>query len=578
MTPEEKYERLRDRQPLDILYQREREQPDRVYLRQMQDRRWREYTWGEVMDRARRIATFLGQRFARGDRIAIHAKNCADWIIVDIAIMLAGMVSVPLYPGQSAGSMRFVLGHAECRLLFCGASDDNDALREVAATLPSVAIQRCEIECDQSLEQLVSRCDPMSGCPLYDKDDVFTIMYTSGTTGKPKGVMHTWSAISFAVPNMVRGFGYDEHDRFFSYLPLAHAAERIVVEFHSLYAGTPVHFPESLDTFLEDLQRTRPTMFFSVPRLWAKFKEGIDARIPPRVQRTLLGIPGLAGWFRRKVQRGLGLDQARMLVTGASPISIDLQRWYHRMGMMVADGYGMTENFIYGCITHMGETPVPGTVGRPFWGCEVKVSAEGEILFRSRALMKGYYLEPEKTAEVLVDGFYRTGDAGYIDGEGLLHVTGRLADTFKTSKGKFIQPPELEGHFGDEPLLGQVCVLGHGLDQPVLLATLSEMAAGQDRGAVNAQLQRTLAAVNERLEHHERIASIYITEEEWSVRNDLLTPTLKIKRKALEERYRGWIEAHPGTGQVVWEREESARAPARSDNFRPAPGDTGRSA
>ncbi|SHF04647.1 long-chain acyl-CoA synthetase [Microbulbifer donghaiensis] len=556
MTPEQKYERVRGKQPLEILYMRERDCAESIYLRQMVQREWREYSWGEVMDRVRRIASFLCSRCEPGDRIAIHAKNCADWIIVDYAIMLAGMVSVPLYTGQSAASMQYVLEHSESKLLFCGASDDNDALREVAATLPTIAIQRCEIECDYTLEQIVGEYSPMAESPLYDLEKVFTIMYTSGTTGNPKGVMHTWSAITFAVPNMVRGYGYDETDRFFSYLPLAHAAERIVVEFHSLYSGTPVYFPESLETFLDDLQRARPTMFFSVPRLWAKFKEGIDAKISPSLQRTLQRIPGVNRWFKRKVAQGLGLDQARMLVTGASPISVDLQKWYHRMGMMVADGYGMTENFIYGCNTHMGDTPVPGTVGKPFWDCQVKISAQGEILFKSEALMKGYYLEPEKTAEVLRDGFYHTGDAGFIDDDGLLHVTGRLSDTFKTSKGKFVQPAALENKFGEVALLGQVCVLGHGMDQPVMLANLSEMARSLEPESVAAELERALATVNAELPPHERLRAMFITSHDWTPQNDLATPTLKIKRKLVEARYRPWVERYQQQTGVFWERGE----------------------
>ncbi|SDZ96059.1 AMP-binding protein [Microbulbifer marinus] len=558
MTPEQKYRLVAGKQPLELLYQREREQAGEVYLRQMVQREWREYTWGDVMDRVRRIASFLRERFEPGDRIAIHAKNCADWIIVDIGIMLAGMVSVPLYPGQSASSMEYVLEHSDSKLLFCGASDDNSALSQVAGRLPTVAIQRCEIECDSTLEVLLESHSPYPESPLFPEDKVFTIMYTSGTTGNPKGVMHTWSAITFAVPNMVRGYGYDETDRFFSYLPLAHAAERIVVEFHSLYSGTPVHFPESMETFLEDLQRARPTMFFSVPRLWAKFKEGIDAKISPSLQRTLLRIPGLNSWFKRKVQQGLGLDQARMLVTGASPISVDLQKWYHRMGMMVADGYGMTENFIYGCNTHMGETPVPGTVGKPFWDCQVKISEEGEILFKSDALMKGYYLEPEKTAEVIRDGFYHTGDAGFIDDDGLLHITGRLSDTFKTSKGKFVQPATLENRFGEVALLGQVCVLGHGMDQPVMLANLSELGRKQDPDKVNAELAQVLDTVNEQLPPHERLRAIFVTAHDWTPQNDLATPTLKIKRKLVEARYRPWIERYQQQGGVVWEQGELA--------------------
>ncbi|GAA5524792.1 long-chain-fatty-acid--CoA ligase FadD15 [Microbulbifer aestuariivivens] len=570
MNPEQKYKSVAGKQPLEVLYEREREQGGEVYLRQMWNREWREYTWGDVMDRARRVASFLVERFEPGDRIAIHAKNCADWIIVDIGIMLAGMVSVPLYPGQSASSMRYVLEHSESKVLFCGASDDNKALTEVSSLQPTVAIQRCAIDCDSTLEELLESHRPYAESPLFDENDVFTIMYTSGTTGHPKGVMHTWSAISFAVPNMVRGFGYDESDRFFSYLPLAHAAERIVIEFHSLYSGTPIYFPESLETFVDDLRQARPTMFFSVPRLWTKFKEGIDAKMPPALQKFLLSVPGLRGWLQRKIQKGLGLDQARMLVTGASPISVDLLRWYHQMGLMVTDGYGMTENFIYGCITHMEDTPVPGTVGKPFWDCEVKISPEGEILFKSRALMKGYYLEPEKTAEVLRDGYYHTGDSGFIDDRGLLHVTGRISDTFKTSKGKFVQPPSLEGLFGDEALLGQVCVLGHGLRQPVMLATLSELAQSMSREDVSRQLEKTLAAVNEELAQHERISGIYITVDEWTPQNELLTPTMKVKRKVLEQRYRPWIERKEDQGGIIWESPSKKNAPAENRSvFKP---------
>ncbi|MFA0811607.1 AMP-binding protein [Microbulbifer epialgicus] len=560
MTPEERYEKVKGLQPLELLYKREAEEPETVFLRQMQQRQWREYTWREVMDRARRVAGYLRNQFEPGDRIALHAKNCADWIIVDVGIMLAGMVSVPLYPGQSASSMSYVLQHSESKVLFCGATDNNTALQEVADSLPSVAIQRCEIRCDQELEAIINSSERYAESPVFDEDDLFTIMYTSGTTGNPKGVMHTWSSVIFVVPNMIRGYGFNDSDRVLSYLPLAHAAERILVEFHCLYSGTPVHFPESLDTFLEDLQRTRPTMFFSVPRLWTKFKEGIDEKIPPALQNVLLRIPGLNSWLKNKVRAGLGLDEARMLVTGASPISIELLRWYERMGMQIADGYGMTENFIYGCFVLPGEDPVPGTVGKTYHGCELKISEEGEILFKSGSLMKGYYLEPEKTAEVIRDGYYHTGDSGFIDQDGLLHITGRISETFKTSKGKFIQPSRLEGYFGNETLLAQLCVLGHGMDQPVMLATLSESAEKMPRVEVSEQLQRVLETVNERLPHHERIKTIFVCREEWTPLNEFLTPTLKIKRKVLESHYQLLFKQFADIQGVVWEPRDSDSA------------------
>lgn len=314
-----------------------------------------------------------------------------------------------------------------------------------------------------------------------------------------------------------------------------------------------MYFPESLETFLEDLQHTRPTMFFSVPRLWGRFKQQIDQKIPPTVQSIALRIPGLSTWLRNRIRSSLGLDQARLLVTGASPTSVELLRWYHRMGMKLADGYGMTENFIYGCIAHRDEDPVPGTVGKPQHNCELKISAQGEILFKSDSLMKGYYREPEKTAEVIRDGYYHTGDSGFIDENGLVHVTGRIAESFKTSKGKFIQPSCLEGAFGNEPLLAQCCVLGHGMDQPVLLATVSELAETLPRKEISARLLRRLGAVNQRLSHHERIKLVLIGKEEWTPVNGLLTPTMKIRRKVLEARYQPLLKAFANSEGIIWE-------------------------
>ncbi|WKD48712.1 AMP-binding protein [Microbulbifer spongiae] len=558
MNPEERYERIKGLQPLELLYKREAEEADKVFLRQMYQRQWRDYTWGEVMARARRVAGFLRSQFEPGDRIALHAKNCADWVIVDVGIMLAEMISVPLYPGQSASSMSYVLQHSESKLLFCGATDNRDALLEVVDSIPTVAIHRCEIHCDQELDTVISTNAPYDESPVFDEDNIFTIMYTSGTTGHPKGVMHAWSSVVFVAPNMVRGYGYSESDRFFSYLPLAHAAERILIEFHSLYSGTPVYFPESLETFLEDLRRTRPTMFFSVPRLWSRFKQQVDQKIPPAVQNIILYIPGLSTWLGNRVRSSLGLDQARLLVTGASPISIELLRWYHRMGMKVADGYGMTENFIYGCIAHRDEDPVPGTVGKPQLNCELKISAQGEILFKSDSLMKGYYREPEKTADVIREGYYHTGDSGYIDEDGLVHITGRISESFKTSKGKFIQPSLLEGAFSNEPLLAQCCVLGHGMDQPVLLATVSELAETLSREEIRARLMKLLGAVNQRLSHHERIKLILIGKEEWTAVNGLLTPTMKTKRKELEARYQPLLKAFANSEGIIWEPPDSA--------------------
>jgi long-chain acyl-CoA synthetase len=310
-----------------------------------------------------------------------------------------------------------------------------------------------------------------------------------------------------------------------------------------------VSFSEGLATFAEELRSVQPTIFFAVPRLWLKFKEGVDAKIPPAAQAQLTAEQ------KAGIRHMLGLSKATTILTGSAPCPRDVQQWFIDMGMWLRDGYGMTENFIDGCSWNYEDVPpVPGCVGKPMSKAEVRVSSEGEILFRSKGLMKGYYKEPEKTAEVLVDGWYRTGDTGRIDENGNLWVTGRISEIFKTSKGKFIKPIALEDMFGRTELLAQFCVCGHGLDQPVMLTTLSEIGRRLDRSTAAARLERLLAEINAELPPYERIKQMFVVADEWSMDNGMLTPTMKLKRKSIEGRFRPWIESSPGDASVVFEQ------------------------
>lgn len=539
--------------PLQKLYQREANNPKQVYLRQSVDGEWVDCDWQTFGQRARQIAAYLkAQNFEDGSRIAIHAKNCAEWLMVDVGIMLSGHISVPLYPGQPEASMRYCLEHSDSKLIFMGATDNPEALQKaVPEGVATVGIWGNKLECDIDTQAIFTNHEAMQENPEHPKDKVFTIMYTSGTTGNPKGVMHDYGTVAFVVPRMIAEEGYDHNDRFFSYLPLSHAAERIVVGMMSIYSGAVVHFGEGLETFVRDLQRVRPTFFFSVPRLWKKFKEGVDMKMSPRKQKILFNIPILGNIIKKKIQVGLGLDQTRKCITGSAPTPVDLQEWYVNLGLPLMDGYGMTENFVYGCICR--DKPIPGSVGKTYADNEVKIGEGGEILFKSDAIMRGYYLEPEKTAEVLVDGYYHTGDTGRIDEHGNLHVTGRLSEAFKTSKGKFIKPTQLEQFFGDTAVLGQMCVIGHGMDDPVLLAGLSEAAVDMDRAVVEQTIAEELAAVNAQLEHHEIIKQVFLVKDEWTIESELLTPTLKLRRNVIDARYRPWVEASSGKAAVNWE-------------------------
>ncbi len=542
-------------QPLEMLYQWEAQKPEAVYLRQSKQGEFVDYTWGEVAQRARKLASYLKSlEFPAGSRIAIYSQNSPDWFVTDFAIMMSGYVSVPLYPGQSAASMRYVLDHSDSKLMFIGHADHPESIEQA---LEGTGIQRvgllgCQSPCDINLETIVKTTEALQGTPLRDVDTLYTLMYTSGTTGNPKGVMHHFENVAWAVSRMAADIKLNEQSRFFSYLPLSHTAERVLILLYSLYTGATVAFPESMETFSSDLQRVRPTFFFSVPRLWKKFKEGVESKVPAEVIGSMLADPEKAEGFKAQIQSQLGLDAAEFIITGSAPTPLDVQEWFLKLGMPLRNGYGMTENCIHGSICLEGD-PVPGTAGKPFSGCEVKIGEGQEILFKTPAMMKGYYLNQEKTDEVLIDGYYHTGDTGFIDEQGLLHVTGRLSEAFKTTKGKFVKPSNIEDVMADLSCLGQMCAIGHGMEAPVLLAGLSELGAAKSREEIEAEITAELPAINARLPVHERIAQVFLVADEWTIDNELLTPTMKLKRNGIIDRYQSKAEASVPQGLVAWE-------------------------
>lgn len=541
---------MHSKTPLEMFYHWEATTPHQVYLRQPRNLEWTEYTWQQVGDAVRRLATFLNaQGLPKGSRIAIWSANSKDWPIVDLAIMMAGHISVPLYPGQDTQSARYIFEHSGAALAFLGQFDQWQSADEaIPGELPRVAMLGCKVPCQFALEEILATFAPLAQSPLPAPGDTLTIIYTSGTTGNPKGVEHLHRTPGHVLPdltsmaNMAIG-----NTRFFSFLPMSHAAERIIVEMASLYVNGEISFSEGLATFAEELRSVQPHLFFSVPRLWIKFKEGIDAKIPPAAQASLTAE------MKAGIVRSLGMAEARCVLTGAAPCPRDVQEWFINVGVILRDGYGMTENFIHGCFWTHNNQPKAGCVGRPGSNVELKISDAGEVLFRSKGLMKGYYREPAKTAEVIIDGWYHTGDSGRIDEDGCLWITGRISEVFKTTKGKFVRPTDLESRLGRSPLLAQYCVFGHGLDQPALLAFLSESGHRLDRAELKVQLSALLEEVNAELPPWERMPQIFVTREEWGISNGLLTPTMKLRRKQIEQRFRSWVEASQGKGVVVIE-------------------------
>lgn len=529
-------------------------QPDRVWLRQPVNGQWHDFTWRQVDEQARRLASaLLALGCVPGERVALLAKNCAEWFISDLAIQHAGLVSVPLYPLQAPEQIAYVLEHADCRVVLVGKLDDPHKLAGgIGEHITRIAMPYPTMPAAHDWHSLLARHEPLQGTRAQQPDELLSILYTSGTTGMPKGVMLSALAMAYSGAHATAELGIGPRDQFFSYLPLSHAAERFLVEFNSLYSGAPVAFVESLETFASDLRYIRPTVFFSVPRLWTRFQQGVLEKMPASTLDRLLRIPLLGALLARKIRKGLGLDRARVLVSGAAAISTGLLQWYQRLGLTVCEGYGMTEHFAYGCFNRPGQVRL-GTVGRPMPGLEVRIDDSGEILLRSVTLMQSYYRDPQKTAETLKDGWLHTGDKGQLDAEGYLRITGRVKDIFKTSKGKYVAPAPIEGEIAKSNWVEQVCLMGSNLDQPLALIELSPAARQQPEAQLSADLQRDLAELNGRLEPHERLSHFVLVREPWTIDNGCMTPTMKIRRNVLESRYAALIASLPARQPLVWE-------------------------
>jgi long-chain acyl-CoA synthetase len=531
---------------LQRLYYWEREAPDRVILTQPQGGGVvRDFTWRQVMNEARRMAAHLRSLGAPpGSRIALLSKNCAHWLIADFAIWMAGHVSVPLYPTLAAATIRQILEHSESKLLFVGKLDGWDAMRTgIPAALPCIGLPLAPPNDYPKWDDIVAAMAPLEGRPVREGDELSTIMYTSGTTGMPKGVMHSFATFAWSLATGLRRVPLGSDARMLSYLPLAHVAERSLVEHALLATGMHVYFAESLDTFTADMQRARPTVFFSVPRLWVKFQQAVDARMPPAKLQRLLRIPIVGRLVARKVLAALGLDACQFAAGGAAPMPPDLLRWYARLGLPIVEVYGMTENCGVSHATMPG-VQRPGTVGKPYDGVQSRIDpASGELQMRSPGLMLGYFRDPELTRQAFTDdGWLRTGDKGELDAEGNLRITGRVKDLFKTSKGKYVAPAPIEDRLVMNGALEACVVAGANLAQPLGIVMLNADAAKrssapQGRAEIEASLARHLGAINDALDPHEQLECLVVVGEPWSVENGFITPTFKVKRNRIEEVY-----------------------------------------
>jgi long-subunit acyl-CoA synthetase (AMP-forming) len=553
---------------LDCFLKWEAQRRDRIYLTQpYSDGRVVDYTWREVGDQARRMAAyFKSLGLHPGSRVVLLGKNSAHWIIADLAMMMAGLVSVPLYPMFSAEAALYVIGHCDAKLLVLGkldgAGDNWPNIRDrLSPGMPMLGLPQSPRDGIPQWEETRTRHAPLQTLHQPARNELCTIVYTSGSTGEPKGVMHSYDAMAAVVGALeVDWYGFNANDRMLSYLPLAHLAERVMVETPSLAFGFRLFFFDSLATFTADLQRARPTVFVSVPRLWTKFYLAVNERLPPAWQKRLFALPLIAGVVKRRILRQLGLDEVRVAISGSAPLPERLIRWYRSLGLELLEGYGMSENLAISHISRPGAVRI-GSVGQPQLGVQARIGKDGEIEVRSPGQMLGYYKQPELTAaQTTTDGFFRTGDSGEIDAEGFLRITGRAKDIFKTAKGKYVAPVPIEAKLFDHPRFEAICVAGAGQPMPFALLLLSQEARQAvvdgtiDRGTLSAELAELRERVNSGLERHEALQYLVVVKEPWSVENGMLTPTLKIRRSAIEHRYLPSAEQWAALQQpVIWE-------------------------
>ena len=547
-------------------YEWEKQLKDKPYLKQPFGDEWEEYTWGEVGNMARRLATGLKSLNLReGAHIGIYSKNCREWIISDLAIVMAGYVSVPFFPSLNGKELAYIMDYGDVDALFIGKIETWDQIKDdLPDGMPLIKFPHYDgcsnVTKGHEWFEFIDSHEPMQNPNKPKLSDLWTIIFTSGTTGNAKGVMLTYQAIDgikvvLDDPNNPLGIKHDGNNDFISYLPLNHIFERVVIEWCSFRYGGTISFVESLDTFAKNLKAVQPHVFAAAPRVWTKLQLGLLTKFPQKKLDTLLKIPLLSSLLKKLIKKGLGFSKARIVVSGSAPMPVELIEWFRKVGVYITNGYGMTENCAICSSVDGRDFEKLHTVGQPQKGVKLKIDEEtGEILMKGPFIMKGYYKNEELTNTTLRGGWLHTGDKGFLDEDNYLHITGRVADSFKTSKGEYIEPLTLEQYFVNINEIEEVCVVGLGIAQPLCLIQLSEIGKNTSREVISKMLTDRLSEVNSDLVNYKKISTLIIVKDEWTQQNGIVGPTQKLKRGAIEDKYsKDYLNWHNSNEEVIFE-------------------------
>lgn len=509
---------------------------DKVWLRALQEQGSEDYTWSEARQQINAVGAALESRFGNGGNMLLLSRNRPHWFLADLAIIRSGNATVALFTTHPPATAQYIAEFTEAKVLFLGESPNWEDVRPVLppditiVTLPGVEIDGDHL----TWEELLAEGEGRAPAYTASADDMISLVFTSGTTGMPKGVIQTHDSNVIPMRRSFEFINLEVEPRYFSYLPLSHLAERQLVEFGSLLSCGEVAFNERPETLLSDLSRAKPHIFFGAPRVWEQFQQAIIGKFGGQdaFDAAFNADPSAIG---RQVIESLGLDEVDFCLTASAPTPAPLIRWWHSLGLLLVEGFGQTEAM--GLVLSSKDQFRIGSVGKAIGGVEYRITEEGELIVRAEGFTPGYYRQADKTAELLRDGWLHTGDKAREDKDGFLYITGRVKDYFKTIQGKFVAPPPIEGLFASNPLVEQQCLMGRGYSKTVMVAVLTEAGMGQPRDVVEASIHDTVSCINGDIEKHARIGAVLISTDPWTVENEILTPTLKFKREKIDELY-----------------------------------------